>query len=130
MKKLLVLLIIAACSIPARAQFIQKQLKFATFYTAVTGNNSLADISNYSINPNTGFLEEEVISTPFDYTFAFGVRKIARLDYENRKNVFYNGTETSVSDAATVGNVEGLEYLFEFDYKRQKEVSLLINNIF
>ena len=88
MKKLLVLLIVAACSIPAQAQFLQKQLKFATFYTAVTGNNSLADISNYSINPTTGFLEEEVISTPFDYTFAFGVRKIARLDYKIEKMYF------------------------------------------
>ena len=120
MKKLLAILLVAVCSIPAQAQFLEKQLKFATFYTAVTGNNSLADVSIYSINPSTGILEEEVISTPFDYTLAFGVRKIARLDYENRKNVFYNGTETSVSDAATVGNVEGLEYLFEFDYKRQQ----------
>ena len=127
MKKLITLILTLACFIPAQAQlleqsseFFQKQLKFATFYTAVTGNNSLADISLYSINPSTGILEEEIIETPFDYTLAFGVRKIARLDYENRKNVFYNGTETSVSDAATVGNVEGLEYLFEFDYKRQQ----------
>ena len=120
MKKLITLILTLACFIPAQAQFLQKQLKFATFYTAVTGNNSLADISLYSINPTTGLLEEEIIETPFDYTLAFGVRKIARLDYENRKNVFYNGTESSVSDAATVGNVEGLEYLFEFDYKRQQ----------
>jgi len=120
MKKLITLILTLACFIPAQAQFLQKQLKFATFYTAVTGNNSLADVSLYSINPTTGLLEEEIIETPFDYTLAFGVRKIARLDYENRKNVFYNGTETSVSDAATVGNVEGLEYLFEFDYKRQQ----------
>ena len=119
MKKLLAILLLA-CSISAQAQFLEKQLKFATFYTAVTGNNSLADVSLYSINPSTGILEESIVSTPFDYTLAFGVRKIARLDYENRKNVFYNGTETSVSDAATVGNVEGLEYLFEFDYKRQQ----------
>ena len=119
MKKLLAILLLA-CTVPAQAQFLEKQLKFATFYTAVTGNNSLADVSIYSINPNTGILEENIESTPFDYTLAFGVRKIARLDYENRKNVFYNGTETSVSDAATVGNVEGLEYLFEFDYKRQQ----------
>jgi len=119
MKKLLAIILLA-CTIPAQAQFLEKQLKFATFYTAVTGNNSLADVSTYSINQNTGILEEEIISTPFDYTFAFGVRKIARLDYENRKNVFYNGTEVSVSDAATIGNVEGLEYLFEFDYKRQQ----------
>ena len=120
MKKLITLILTLACFIPAQAQFLQKQLKFATFYTAVTGNNSLADVSLYSINPTTGLLEEEIVETPFDYTLAFGVRKIARLDYENRKNVFYNGTETSVSDAATVGNVEGLEYLFEFDYKRQQ----------
>jgi hypothetical protein len=119
MKKLLAILLLA-CTVPAQAQFLEKQLKFATFYTAVTGNNSLADVSIYSINQNTGILEEEIISTPFDYTFAFGVRKIARLDYENRKNVFYNGTEVSVSDAATIGNVEGLEYLFEVDYKRQQ----------
>ena len=127
MKKLITLLLTLACFIPTQAQlldqsaeFLQKQLKFSTFYTAVTGNNSLADVSIYSINPTTGILEETIESTPFDYTLAFGVRKIARLDYENRKNVFYNGTETSVSDAATVGNVEGLEYLFEFDYKRQQ----------
>jgi hypothetical protein len=118
MKKLIAFLLAAVCSISAQAQFLEKQLKFATFYTAVTGNNSLADVSIYSLTQPS--LTESTISTPFDYTLAFGVRKIARLDYENRKNVFYNGTETSVSDAATVGNVEGLEYLFEFDYKRQQ----------
>ena len=80
MKKLIPFLILLACSLPTQAQFIQKQLKFATFYTAVTGNNSLANVSTYSINPINGVLEEEVISTPFDYTLAFGVRKIARLD--------------------------------------------------
>ena len=120
MKKLITLTLTLACFIPAQAQFLQRQLKFATFYTAVTGNNSLADVSLYSINPTTGLLEEEIIETPFDYTLAFGVRKIQRLDYENRKTVFYNGTESSVSDAATVGNVDGLEYMFEFDYKRQQ----------
>ena len=120
MKRLITLILTLACFIPAQAQFLQRQLKFATFYTAVTGNNSLADVSLYSINPITGVLEEEIIETPFDYTLAFGVRKIQRLDYENRKTVFYNGTESSVSDAATVGNVDGLEYMFEFDYKRQQ----------
>ena len=120
MKRLITLILTLACFIPAQAQFLQRQFKFATFYTAVTGNNSLADVSLYSINPITGALEEEIIETPFDYTLAFGVRKIQRLDYENRKTVFYNGTESSVSDAATVGNVDGLEYMFEFDYKRQQ----------
>ena len=91
MKKFLAILLVVTCSLTAQAQFIQQQLKFATFYTAVTGNNSLADVSVYSINPSTGILDKETISTPFDYTFAFGVRKIARLDYENRKNDFGAG---------------------------------------
>ena len=84
MKKLLITLL---CCVPFLTQAQQlkewgeKQLKFATFYTAVTGNNSLADVSIYSINPTTGILEENIESTPFDYTLAFGVRKIARLDY-------------------------------------------------
>jgi hypothetical protein len=98
---------------------LKKNLKFATLYTAVTGNNSLADVNTYSLLPD-GSLEYGSVQTPFDYTLAFGVRKIARLGYENRKNVFYNGTETSVSDAATVGRIKGLEFLFEADYKRQQ----------
>ena len=40
MKKLLAILLLA-CTVPAQAQFLEKQLKFATFYTAVTGNNSV-----------------------------------------------------------------------------------------
>ena len=62
MKKLLAILLVAACSIPAQAQFLQKQLKFATFYTAVTGNNSLADVSVYSLTQDN--LTEEIVSTP------------------------------------------------------------------
>ena len=54
----------------------------------------------------------------FDYSMTLGVRKIARLGYENRANTFYNGTENSFSDAATIGKVKGFEFLFEADYRR------------
>ena len=60
MKKLLAILLLA-CTVPAQAQFFQKQLKFATFYTAVTGNNSLADVSAYSINSSTGIFPLEFL---------------------------------------------------------------------
>ena len=75
MKKLLITLL---CCVPFMAQAQQlkdwgkQQLKFATFYTAVTGNNSLADVSIYSINPTSGILEENIESTPFVYTLACG----------------------------------------------------------
>ena len=36
------------------------------------------------------------------------------------QNTFYDGTEKSFSDAATVGKVKGFEFLFEVDYTRQQ----------
>ena len=61
---------------------------------------------------------------------AFGVRKIARFGYENRANTFYDGTESSFSDAATIGKISGLEFLFEADMKRQEGVEYIDQNHF
>ena len=96
---------------------VKKVFKFATFYGAVNGGNSISDVDIYSV---TSGLETQTIKTPFDYSLALGVRKIARLGYENRANTFYNGTENSFSDAATIGKIKGFEFLFEIDYKRQQ----------
>ena len=41
---------------------------------------------------------------------------------ENKAQTFYDGTESNYSDAATVGKVRGVEYLFEVDYKRQEGI--------
>ena len=96
---------------------VKKVFKFATFYGAVNGGNSISDVDIYSV---TSGLETQTIVTPFDYSLALGIRKIARLGYENRANTFYNGTENSFSDAATIGKIKGFEFLFEVDYKRQQ----------
>jgi hypothetical protein len=65
-------------------------------------------------------LSTQTISTPYDYNLTMGLRKIARFGYENKANTFYDGTETNYSDAATVGKLRGVEYLFEMDFKRQE----------
>ena len=96
---------------------VKKIFKFSTFYGAVNGGNSVSDVDVFSI---TNGLETQTIKTPFDYSIAFGVRKIARLGYENRANTFYNGTENSFSDAATIGKIKGFEFLFEADFARQQ----------
>jgi len=106
---------------------LKKTFKFATFYGAVNGGNSISDVDLYSV---TNGLETAVVETPFDYSFVFGVRKIARLGYENRANTFYNGTENSFSDAATIGKVKGFEFLFEVDFKRQQGTKFLNQNHF
>ena len=95
----------------------KKAIKFATFYGAVNGSNSIADVDVYSVN--TGQLINGTVETPFDYSIVAGVRKIARFGYENRQAVFYNGEEHSYGDAATIGKVNGFEFLFEVDWKRR-----------
>ena len=97
--------------------FLKKTFKFSTFYAAASGGTSLSDVDIFSV---TDGLETDVVQTPFDYNLAFGVRKIARFGYENKAQTFYDGTEESWSDAATIGKVSGFEFLFELDYKRQE----------
>ena len=126
MKKILILLlivIISACSAPksccAQELDVKKLLKFSTFYAAINGGTSLSDVKVFSVDNK---LSTTTISTPYDYNFTVGLRKIARFGYENKAQTFYDGTEANYSDAATVGKVRGLEYLFEVDYKRQEGV--------
>jgi len=120
MKKLLLILFLCL-AVTANSQ-IKKHFKFATFYAAASGGTSISDEDIYSV---TNSLQTSTVRTPFDYNLAFGVRKIARFGYENRANTFYDGTETSWSDAATIGKVSGLEFLFEADYRRQEGIEYL-----
>lgn len=130
MRKLVQILLaitLASCAAPQKCcaqdkdwkdgDFYKQVLRRATFYSAVTGNNSISAQNVYSV---TNGLETTTIETPYDYSLAFGVRKIARLGYENRANTFYNGTERSYSDNATIGKVSGFEFLFEADWRRQQ----------
>jgi hypothetical protein len=121
MKKLLLLMLMLS-TLCASAQDLKKIFKFATFYGAVNGGTSLSNVDVYSV---TDGLTTTTIETPFDYSVTLGVRKIARLGYENRANTFYNGTENTFSDAATIGKIKGFEFLFEADYKRQEGIEYL-----
>ena len=121
MKKLLVILLL----IPflGNAQGVKNIFKYSTMYAAINGGTSLGDDQIWSIT--SGTLEEQVVETPFDYTVSLGIRKIKRFGYENRANTFYNGTENSYSDAATIGRVDGFEYLFEADFVRRLGVDYI-----
>ena len=118
MKKILLIFLLVPCLIFGQTlkETIKKTFKFSTFYAAVNGGNSLSDVNTFSVN--TGQLISGVDKTPFDYSINLGVRKIARFQYENRANVFYNGTENTYSDAANVGKIKGFEFLFEGDLRR------------
>tara|TARA_B100000424_G_scaffold254670_1_gene232939 strand:- start:1035 stop:2069 length:1035 start_codon:yes stop_codon:yes gene_type:complete len=115
MKK--ILLILLFIPLLGSAQNLKSIFKYSTMYAAVNGGTSLGDDQIWSVT--SGALEEETIKTPFDYNISIGIRKIKRFGYENRANTFYNGTERSYSDAATIGRVDGFEYLFEADFVRR-----------
>ena len=102
---------------------LKKHLKFSTVYAAVNGGTSVSDFKTFSVT--SGQLQENIISTPYDYSLTVGIRKIARFGYENKANTFYDGTESNYTDAATVGKVQGFEYLFEVDYARQQGVDYI-----
>ena len=122
MKKLitlLLLIVLTACVAPKKCcaqetwdfqKWFKKTTKFSTLYAAVNGGTSLSNVDVFSVDNG---LSTETIETPYDYNLTLGIRKIARFGYENRANTFYDGTEANYSDAATVGKVKGLEYLFE-----------------
>ena len=118
MRKLLIIILLAPTLLFGQAKYkgvekepskasktLKKLLKYSTFYGAVSGGNSVSDVDVYSV---TNGLETESVKTPFDYSIALGIRKIARFGYENRANVFYDGTEKSYGDAATIGKNERL----------------------
>ena len=128
---LLLLAFLISCAAPKKCcaqekwdykEWFRKTTKFSTLYAAVNGGTSLSDVEVFSVDNG---LSTKTISTPYDYNITLGVRKIARFGYENRANTFYDGTESNYSDAATVGKVKGLEYLFEADIKRQEGVEYL-----
>tara|TARA_R100000900_G_scaffold43236_1_gene35258 strand:- start:919 stop:1950 length:1032 start_codon:yes stop_codon:yes gene_type:complete len=121
MSRLLTLLLILPLFSQAQVS-IKETFKFSTFYGAVNGGTSISDIETYSVTDGLGI---ETIQTPYDYNLTLGIRKIARFGYENRANTFYDGTESNYSDAATLGKRNGIEFLFEVDYRRQEGVEYL-----
>jgi len=124
-KRLIILLLLVSNLVTAQSlgkEGVKKLFKFSTFYAAVNGGTSVSDVDFYSVDNG---LSTQTISTPFDYNFAVGLRKIARFGYENKAQTFYDGTEANYSDAAIVGKSRGVEYLFEIDYTRQEGKSYL-----
>ena len=117
--RVIVLVLLFLISTRVSSQGIFKDFfKYSTIYASANGNNSLATTEAYSIDGST--VQYTLIETPFDYSFTVGIRKIARLGYENRANAFYDGTEKTYGDDATIGKRQGIEFLSEIDYRRQQ----------
>ena len=108
-------------------KILKNQLKFSTIYGAVNGGTSVSDVKQFSVLDG---LQTSNIETPYDYSITVGIRKIARFGHENKVSTFYDGTESNYTDAATVGKVQGFEYLFEIDYARKQGLDFINHHHF
>ena len=108
---------------------IYKELfKYGTFYVAGDVQNPKENRKDYFVrtNPSGNIYEPPVVVDgtdyyDFDYRYGFGVRKIARFDYEFKNSHYYDGTENSVGLSAASSPIKGLEYLFHYEKERSRD---------
>ena len=84
-------------------------LKYGTVYGAGEISNSVeAAEPTYFLRTNPDgslYSIPDVVNNttvyPFDYRYGFGIRKLARFDYERKPKNFYDGTEEQLAFSAT-----------------------------
>ena len=80
MVRTLIILLLFVSNITVAQTFdikdVKKMFKYSTFYAAVNGGTSLSDVDIFSVDNG---LSTKTISTPYDYNFTIGLRKIARF---------------------------------------------------
>jgi len=107
---------------------IYKELfKYGTFYVAGDVQNPKEKQKDYFVrtNPSGNIYEPPVVVDgteyyDFDYRYGFGVRKIARFNYEIKNKHYYDGKETNAAMTAPTSAVKGLEYVFHFEKERSQ----------
>ena len=114
MKYLLILLF----ALNTQSQILEKTFKYATFYGAYTQSNSMQGDKTFYVSQNSELFETTVRNSA-DEIKTFGFRKLAHFGYED-KDRFYDGEEQNNSLNSNIGNVKGLEYLFEYQEGRQQ----------
>ena len=93
-------------------------LKYGTVYAAGDISNSVeAAEQTYFLRTNADgslYSIPDVVNNtevfPFDYRYGFGIRKLARFDYERKPKNFYDGNESQLVYAAPTSAIKGLEY--------------------
>ena len=104
----------------------QDFLKYGTVYGAGDISNSIeAAEPTYFLrtNPDGSIysIPDVVDNTPFypfDYRYGFGIRKLARFNYERKPKNYYDGTEEQLTFGAPTSALPGLEYQFHFEKER------------
>ena len=114
--KQIIILFLLVCTV-STAQ-IKEFFQYSTFYTSMSMNTSFVEREDYRAI-NKGYEDITEINA-YDYNLTLGVRKIARFDYETKRQTWYTGTERNTADNVTIGNANGWEYLFNYSFIRNR----------
>ncbi len=136
MKKLILVLFAAVIAVSANAQekknlfksVYDELFKYGTIYIAGDVQNPKEQPKDYFVrtNPSGNIYEPPVVVDgtdyyDFDYRYGFGIRKIARFDYEIKGKHYYDGTESNVGLAASNSPIKGLEYIVHVEKERSRD---------
>ena len=123
MKNIFIILFLCLSTV-VNAQF----LKFSTLYISADVNSPLAEQPHYMMDRTTGEFTDITVVNPYNYKLNIGLRKIARFDYENKAKTFYDGSENSISNTASIGAVGGYEYLLSCAFVRDRGEEFVNHN--
>ena len=135
MKKTILFILILFVSVSISAQEVKKTfiksfyddlLKYGSLYAAGDINNSIeAAEPTFFLRTNpdgsTYSIPDVVDNTPvypFDYRYGFGIRKLARFNYERKPKNYYDGTEHQLAFGSPTSALAGLEYQFHLEKER------------
>ena len=136
MKKLILVLFAAVFAVSANAQekknlfksIYEDIFKYSTIYVAGDIQNPKEEPKDYFVrtNPSGNIYEPPVVVDGtdyynYDYRYGFGIRRIARFDYEIKGKQYYDGTESNVGLAASNSPIKGLEYVVHVEKERSRD---------
>ena len=136
MKQILTVLFAAVFAVSANAQdkkglfksIYEDLFEYSTIYLAGDIQNPKEQPKDYFVrtNPSGNIYEPPVVVDgtdyyDYDYRYGFGIRKIARFDYEVKGKNYYDVTESNVGLAASNSPIKGFEYLVHVEKERSRD---------
>jgi hypothetical protein len=136
MKQILTVLFVAVFAVSSNTQnkkslfknIYEDLFQYSTIYIAGDIQNPKEQPKDYFVrtNPSGNIYEPPVVVDgtdvyDFDYRYGFGIRKLARFDYEFKSSNYYDGTESNVGLAASNSPIKGLEYVIHVEKERSRD---------
>tara|TARA_B100000519_G_C14261030_1_gene448063 strand:+ start:20214 stop:21266 length:1053 start_codon:yes stop_codon:yes gene_type:complete len=100
--------------------------KYSTIYASAGFNQVLDEVNTYTIQ--NGILTETTKDNKYNYRYALGIRRLARLSMENRKS-YKDGTETELGKFRSA-LMNGLEYLVSYENVRDRGINYINQDYF